>query len=116
MLTNKEKDLKDAMKKYEVLEKKENELVLEDQDLSEQKSKPMESKQLGMQVDNIKLKARKNSPSQSNEIDTINQSVSFNNGEILELCRQGKSVLEISKQLGIGQGEVKLVIDLFMDR
>lgn len=116
MLTNKEKDLKDAMKKYEVLEKKENELVLEDQDLSEQKSKPMESKQLGMQADNIKLKARKNSPSQSNEIDTINQSVSFNNGEILELCRQGKSVLEISKQLGIGQGEVKLVIDLFMDR
>lgn len=33
--------------------------------------------------------------------------------KILELYRQKKSVLEISKQLGLGQGEVKLVIDLY---
>lgn len=33
--------------------------------------------------------------------------------EILKLHRQGKSVLEISKALGLGQGEVKLVIDLY---
>ncbi len=32
---------------------------------------------------------------------------------ILELYRQNKSVLDISKQLGLGQGEVKLVIDLY---
>lgn len=35
------------------------------------------------------------------------------NERILELHRQNKSVLEISKQLGLGQGEVKLVIDLY---
>lgn len=35
------------------------------------------------------------------------------NEKILELHRQKKSVLEISKQLGLGQGEVKLVIDLY---
>ncbi len=35
------------------------------------------------------------------------------NKKILELYRQKKSVLEISKQLGLGQGEVKLVIDLY---
>jgi DNA-binding NarL/FixJ family response regulator len=36
-----------------------------------------------------------------------------NNQQILELYSQGKSVLEISKLLDLGQGEVKLVIDLF---
>lgn len=36
-----------------------------------------------------------------------------NNEKILELYRQKKSVLEISKALGMGQGEVKLVIDLY---
>lgn len=35
------------------------------------------------------------------------------NDKILALWKQGKSVIEISKHLGIGQGEVKLVIDLF---
>ena len=35
------------------------------------------------------------------------------NDEILALHRQGKSVLEISKELSVGQGEVKLVIDLY---
>jgi len=37
----------------------------------------------------------------------------INNLQILELYSQGKSVLEISKMLGLGQGEVKLVIDLY---
>ena len=35
------------------------------------------------------------------------------NDKILELYGKGKSVVEISKVLGLGQGEVKLVIDLF---
>lgn len=33
--------------------------------------------------------------------------------KILELYKQGKSVREISRELGMGQGEVKLVIDLY---
>ena len=33
--------------------------------------------------------------------------------EILQLYKQGKSVLEISKSLGMGQGEVKLIIGLY---
>lgn len=41
---------------------------------------------------------------------------SINNEEVLNLYSQGKSVLEISRHLGIGQGEVKLIIDLFKDR
>lgn len=35
------------------------------------------------------------------------------NDEILALYSKGMSVIEISKTLGLGQGEVKLVIDLF---
>ena len=50
---------------------------------------------------------------------TDTSSVSFagdsanKNDKILELYNKGKSVVEISKILGLGQGEVKLVIDLF---
>ncbi len=35
------------------------------------------------------------------------------NEEILKLHKSGKSILEISKSLNLGQGEVKLVIDLY---
>lgn len=36
-----------------------------------------------------------------------------NNDRILKLHQEGKSNLEIAKELGLGLGEVKLVIDLF---
>ena len=36
-----------------------------------------------------------------------------NNERILELHKQGKSNVSIAKELGLGVGEVKLVIDLF---
>lgn len=36
-----------------------------------------------------------------------------NNEEILEMYTQGMTVIEISRELEIGQGEVKLIIDLF---
>lgn len=36
-----------------------------------------------------------------------------NNERILELYRKGKSTVAIAKELGLGVGEVKLVIDLF---
>lgn len=39
-----------------------------------------------------------------------------NNDKILELYKMGNSIVEISKLLEIGQGEVKLVIDLFNKR
>ncbi len=39
--------------------------------------------------------------------------VSNNNTQILELYSRGKSIVEISRILDLGQGEVKLVIDLF---
>lgn len=49
----------------------------------------------------------------SMEYDISDQAVFNNNDEILALYSQGKSVVEISKLLDLGQGEVKLVIDLY---
>lgn len=39
--------------------------------------------------------------------------MSNRNEKILELYDSGKSLVEVSKQLGMGQGEVKLVLDLY---
>ena len=39
-----------------------------------------------------------------------------NNERILELYNQGKSKVAIAKELGLGVGEVKLVIDLFQNQ
>jgi DNA-binding NarL/FixJ family response regulator len=47
------------------------------------------------------------------EIPALNILNSNNNSQILALYSQGKSIMEISKLLSLGQGEVKLVIDLF---
>ena len=33
--------------------------------------------------------------------------------KILELYKSGKSIRDISRELGMGQGEVKLVVDLY---
>ena len=41
------------------------------------------------------------------------ESYSNKNDKILELHRQGRSDVAVAKQLGLGVGEVKLVIDLF---
>lgn len=48
------------------------------------------------------------SENKSQETEDVNQ-----NDRILGLHKEGKTVLEISRELGLGQGEVKLVIDLF---
>ena len=42
--------------------------------------------------------------------------ISNNNQMILDLYAKGKSNIEIAKELGLGIGEVRLVIDLFNSR
>ncbi len=46
-------------------------------------------------------------------INPINEMGDNKNSRILKLYEEGKSIVEIAKILGLGQGEVKLVIDLF---
>ncbi len=52
----------------------------------------------------------------SSELSTVSGPNSNNNSQILALYAQGRTVVEISKLLGLGQGEVKLVIDLYKEK
>ena len=55
-------------------------------------------------------------PKNSPEIGFMGETVQEgqnNNEKILEMHRQGKSTVAIAKELGLGVGEVKLVIDLY---
>ena len=48
-----------------------------------------------------------------NEEATETQPVDSNKDIILEMHKSGLSILEIAKHLGLGVGEVKLVVDLY---
>ena len=55
-------------------------------------------------------------PENSPEIGFMGETVQEgqnNNEKILEMHKQGKSIVAIAKELGLGVGEVKLVIDLY---
>jgi len=52
-------------------------------------------------------------PADSPAVDIADSGEDNKTSKILELYHKKKSVLEISKALGLGQGEVKLVIDLY---
>lgn len=68
------------------------------------------------------VKERKNSKKAKNKVEELNpdsqtmkdienEEFSSHIAEILELSNQGYSIVEISKKLSLGQGEVKLVLD-----
>lgn len=97
MLSEKEKELKTAMREV-VIPRKVMEETIEKNDMEIDSSEELD--QLYETVDNIAL----------SELDTNH------NAQILSLHNRGKSIVEISKILGLGQGEVKLVIDLFRGR
>lgn len=103
MLTTKEKELKETLKELNEAQRKTKEFLtkstrIQDETFNEssfQNTKGYEN--IGNLVEDL----------------YNNQSASIKSEEILEMYSQGMSVLEISKRLGIGQGEVKLIIDLF---
>lgn len=88
----------------------------------------VENKKVTNQMENVNdsardaVKERKNSKKAKNKVeesnhdsqtmqDIENEEFSSHIAEILELSNQGYSVIEISKKLSLGQGEVKLVLD-----
>ena len=115
MLNHKEKELKETAKEIQNSQRKAKEIINYENEKDKEPEKDMvKPKKLDIQAENIK---RQNVKVPAIEEEDNNQStISINNTEILKLYSQGKSVLDIAKQLGIGQGEVKLVIDLFSDR
>lgn len=59
------------------------------------------------------LLSQEQSPVMSEETSDIQGNMNHRNDEILSLYDEGLSVLEISKRLSMGQGEVKFIIDMF---
>ncbi|MDD6208747.1 MAG: DUF6115 domain-containing protein [Clostridiales bacterium] len=68
-------------------------------------------KKTGKDLQSEKLEKKVQAKQGKKPVGTIGEN---NNDRILSLYQEGKSIVEISRILGKGQGEVKLVIDLFM--
>lgn len=103
MLNEKENELKDTMKQLDHSKKQ----------LSE--TKPKESTEPAKKDSiNIVLTELDQSKQITNRL--LEEMGDNNNEKILNYHSQGKSIIEISKLLGLGQGEVKLVIDLFKEK
>lgn len=68
----------------------------------------------GALLDNSLNETKVSDEVQNTDVALKNESEASNNNKaILNLYNQGKSNIEIAKELGLGMGEVKLVIDLF---
>lgn len=104
MLNEKEKELKNIVKEINVLQKRWKEIKSTDRTMDKTETpnpKPV------TQNDNIHpLKT-------SSETVTADNEKVIDNQQILTLYSQGRSIVEISKLLDLGQGEVKLVVDLY---
>ncbi len=121
MLNDKEKDLKLTVKEIDFAQKKLQDILESKAEANKQHSsknvkpqattKPYPQTQ-ARQVEKA-VSAATTQTASAAEVTTVSGSNSNNNSQILALYSQGRSIVEISKILGLGQGEVKLVIDLF---
>ncbi len=113
MLNDKEKEIKSTIHEVNTTKKITNETLSNIPNLVETKSSIIQQPVI-TQADRIDN--RSNTINNVNNLnDTSEQKINENNNSrILELYKQGKSIVDISKELDLGQGEVKLVIDLFI--
>lgn len=65
---------------------------------------------------NNKIKNNPQSKADKSNVSAKKDSKKNNNEKILELYKQGKEPMDIAKELKLGIGEVRLVIDLFKNR
>lgn len=131
MLNQKEEEIKQTIQKFEAEKQQMKETVDDVAKLSRQlnsKLKKSESTSEKKAPDAAKKTESKKKETQPAVRDTMITTENVSNGqiefaemmspdgkkeEILKLYKQGKSILEISKSLGMGQGEVKLIIGLY---
>lgn len=118
MLNDKEKELKAAVKEIDYSKKKVQDII--ESKTSNDKAASMKNTKAEVQPKTMNADMQADKAVRDNrKIDEITDnlvlsSLSTNsNTQILALYSQGKSIMEISKLLGLGQGEVKLVINLF---
>ncbi len=131
MLNEKEKQMKALMQEIETLKTAAEQKVEEEKELismeqltgSEEKelsqlrefAKAIEESETEEKTKNVVMEEVKDTLEQQPEqvVQAEMKEKQNRNDEILTLHKQGMSVLEISKTLDMGQGEVKLIIDLF---
>ena len=113
MLSEKEKELKATVNALEASRKNSQEVRVKTEEKDEPEKKITGIKQLQAKVSEEPLIRKK--LEEARDIPEAEEGRN-NNAQILALYSEGKSVVEISRLLGIGQGEVKLVIDLFKRR
>lgn len=111
MLNSKHANIKDTVSKMDKAVK-----AAEDKakDRAEASEKP--GRENGTEEKTVETPAETLEPSESPEIGFMGETAEEgqnNNEKILEMHRQGKSTVAIAKELGLGVGEVKLVIDLY---
>lgn len=102
MLNDKELDIKNTIKEIDILKKNVNSRIEEKPNTDYHMNELVKEDYLKMLENEAVAAVNEESGQQFN-----------NNNIILELYKQGKSIMEIAKELGLGIGEVRLVIDLF---
>jgi hypothetical protein len=120
MLNDKEKDLKLAVKEIDTIKNKVQD-IFQSKSKAENAVKPVrdtkaqQTEKITSQASKLEkpLKTIPDSFENGSEAVLSGNLGSNSNSQILALYAHGKSVIEISKLLDLGQGEVKLVIDLF---
>ncbi|MFP4697277.1 MAG: DUF6115 domain-containing protein [Eubacteriales bacterium] len=96
----------------EEIEKKHKELLFMYQVIAEKEKK---LKMNNKTTSNSNVEVHKESKTTINSSANENQDIINNNKKILSLYNEGHSVKDIAKDLRLGIGEVKLVIDLFKE-
>ena len=81
------------------------------QENREQDAKPKEAQALSLEHTITNMKNQQ--MAQKQQIIDREKQQENNNDRILRMYREGRSNVEIAKELGLGVGEVKLVINLF---
>ena len=74
----------------------------DDKNLKKMKSKDRAKQRISYVSNDVKQDMKKNAPEKNEKTN-----------EVINLYKKNKSVLEISKLLNMGQGEVKLIIELY---
>ena len=106
MLNEKESEIKETIKNIDMIKRQMNE--------TGKREKPADNKKV-----NTAAHTNRTMPATSFHTDSLNtdaEQLNNHNQKILELYSQGFSVIDISRTLELGQGEVKLVIDLYKEK
>lgn len=105
MLTNKEEEYKKLYSKMDTIQKDNSYQAYE-----QMTRDPMETLN---ETKELVLNPNEGKEQSSKELDKVEDEVRGKTEAILKLHNQNYSVLDISKKLGIGQGEVQLVIGIY---